>query len=754
MALVLALAGCGGPRGESLEGADGPSARVLPVPASSDAYVPGQLVVGFDDADRAGLAQDAIEEMGFEVDQAILAAQDGAPAMVLVETGSAYSAGDGLEEASAMIARIPGISLVQPNYRYASTAARDAVADPAVAEQWYLDAAGISDAWSSLPAEPAKVDVAVLDTGMYSMTSYADGDVESANPANFHQEFDAGNLDIADGRDFVHAGDDPLPLVNAQNPTGDDNGHGTHVAGIIAAGSSLSGASGLGMAGVAPNARVIPCKVLDAAGEGDTANLIRAYDYLLNGGFSDLRVVNLSASLAFDDGEADGAEVADGALEPQVTIDEGEEPFEFVDGDEELDDEALRAAIQRAEDAGIVTVCAAGNEGSDALTYPGNYPECVCVAAQAENGQIAGFSNMNEHVDLLAPGVNMYSTWSGQADAYMRLDGTSQATAVVSGALAMMFAAKPGLTVAGAKGALYGTADAAAGGGHGALNAARAMESVLSDGNGDWDSSDDVEKWERALVAVGGDEPGDDPDDDGDDEGGSSSSSSSKAASSSAASSKSSSSKAASSSAASSKASSSGAAKAATGKASAPSVSTAKSGTASKAKVSLAKAKVTTAKTRYTYTGKALAPAVTVKLGGKTLKKGTDYTVSYAANKNPGTAQIVVKGKGAYNGTAKASFKIALGATYMTKVKKGKKSFTVTWKRQINGKVGYQVRYSLKKDMKGAKIKTVKKNTTKKLKVRKLKKGKRYYVQVRTYKTIGGKTYFSAWSAKKSVKVR
>lgn len=92
-------------------------------------------------------------------------------------------------------------------------------------------------------------------------------------------------------------------------------------------------------------------------------------------------------------------------------------------------------------------------------------------------------------------------------------------------------------------------------------------------------------------------------------------------------------------------------------------------------------------------------------------------------------------------------------ATKITKLKKGKKSFSVSWKK-VNGVTGYQIQYSLKKNMKSSKKKNVKGAKKTKLNVKKLKKGKKYYVRVRTYKKVGGKTYYSKWSGKESVKVK
>lgn len=163
-----------------------------------------------------------------------------------------------------------------------------------------------------------------------------------------------------------------------------------------------------------------------------------------------------------------------------------------------------------------------------------------------------------------------------------------------------------------------------------------------------------------------------------------------------------------------------------------------------------------------TYNGKVQKPAVTVKMGGQTLKAGRDYTVSCKAGKNVGSYKVTVTGKGSYTGTKTATFKINPKGTSVKKLKKAKRGFAVTWKKpskaNLKQTTGYQVRWSLKKSMKGAKTKTVKATTKagKKctLKVSKLKGGKKYYVQVRTYKKTGGKTDYSSWSKAKTVKIK
>ena len=128
--------------------------------------------------------------------------------------------------------------------------------------------------------------------------------------------------------------------------------------------------------------------------------------------------------------------------------------------------------------------------------------------------------------------------------------------------------------------------------------------------------------------------------------------------------------------------------------------------------------------------------------------------VSYSANVNPGTAKATVCGRGNYTARKTVSFKIILGTTKLSKLTALKQGFDVVWTQQKSGNVGYQVQYSLNKNMSGAVLKTVSKNATTKLRVSKLKSKKAYYVRVRTYKKIAGKMQYSAWSAVKNVTVK
>jgi len=170
-----------------------------------------------------------------------------------------------------------------------------------------------------------------------------------------------------------------------------------------------------------------------------------------------------------------------------------------------------------------------------------------------------------------------------------------------------------------------------------------------------------------------------------------------------------------------------------------------------KPRTSLSKAKITVK--AQVYSGKAKKPAVTVKLGSVTLKKGTDYTVSYKNNTSIGTASVTVTGKGKYKGTAKATFKIVPKAVTGMTLKAGSNQLTVSWKKNA-GVTGYQLQYGLKSDFSSAKKVSVKKASTLKKVLKGLKKGRYYYVRIRAWKTVKEKNYWSAWSAKARAKVK
>jgi len=162
-------------------------------------------------------------------------------------------------------------------------------------------------------------------------------------------------------------------------------------------------------------------------------------------------------------------------------------------------------------------------------------------------------------------------------------------------------------------------------------------------------------------------------------------------------------------------------------------------------------------KTAYTYNGKVQKPSVTVKDSkGKALKNGTDYKISYPKGmKNVGKYTVKVTLKGNYSGSKSMTYNINPKGTSVSKVTAAKKGFKVTWKKQTTQTTGYQVQYSTSSKFKSAKTVTISKNKTTSKSVSKLSAKKKYYVRVRTYKTVkvNGKNVklYSGWSKAKSV---
>ena len=150
------------------------------------------------------------------------------------------------------------------------------------------------------------------------------------------------------------------------------------------------------------------------------------------------------------------------------------------------------------------------------------------------------------------------------------------------------------------------------------------------------------------------------------------------------------------------------------------------------------------------YTGKNITQSITVKYNGKTLKKGTDYTVSYSNNKSIGTATVKIAGKGSYTGTITKTFKINPAKQEIQKLTAKSKAFFVDW-AQKGSATGYEIQYATNSKFTSAKKVTITNNKTDKTTVSKLSGKKKYYVRVRSYTTVKGTKYYGAWSASKSV---
>ncbi len=301
----------------------------------------------------------------------------------------------------------------------------------------------------------AGIGVAVIDSGITGWHN----DLASSTPTMYPY----GDQRVAAFVDFVNGATAPY----------DDEGHGTHVAGIIAG----NGHDSLGRhAGIAPDAALVALKVLDAQGRGTISNAIAALDWVLAYHQQyNIRVVNLSV----------GAAVRESYWTDPLTL-----------------------AAKRVADAGVVVVTAAGNIGRNAageqvyggVTAPGNAPWVLTVGASSTNGSltrdddsIATFSSRgptyldwSAKPDLVASGVGsislstpnstFYATKTqllvngfvgGSERAYLTLSGTSMAAPVVAGTVALMLQANPSLTPNAVKGILQYTAEQHAG--HNAL---------------------------------------------------------------------------------------------------------------------------------------------------------------------------------------------------------------------------------------------------------------------------------------------
>ena len=211
------------------------------------------------------------------------------------------------------------------------------------------------------------VKVAILDSGY---TSHPDLDKNIIGGKNFTSE-DGGNPDIFN----------------------DYNGHGTHVAGIIASDNKIMG--------VAPNAKLLILKVLDKTGNGNCQGLYDAINYAIE---QKVDIINMSLGIPINVNE-------------------------------------IHAMLKKAVDNNICVVCACGNEGdgkafTDEYSYPAGYNEAISVGA-IDNARVnAVFTNSNKEVDLVAHGVNVISTHLNNG--YCSMSGTSQATPHVTGALALL----------------------------------------------------------------------------------------------------------------------------------------------------------------------------------------------------------------------------------------------------------------------------------------------------------------------------
>ena len=167
--------------------------------------------------------------------------------------------------------------------------------------------------------------------------------------------------------------------------------------------------------------------------------------------------------------------------------------------------------------------------------------------------------------------------------------------------------------------------------------------------------------------------------------------------------------------------------------------------------INIQSANVSVSTNSYVFDNTAKKPSVTVKIGGKALKNGSDYTVSYLNNTKVGTATVRITGKGDYTGTITRNFTINPAKQQIQKLETRYKGFFVDW-AQKGSATGYDVEYSVNANMSGAVSKHLTANKPDTLTVSGLSGDKTYYVRVRSYTNRNGKVYYGAWSDVKSIK--
>ncbi len=253
-----------------------------------------------------------------------------------------------------------------PPYRIESTFSPQSLQEVI---DWGLALLHVPDHWKRTAG--AGVRVAILDTGV-----------------------DASH------RDLASAIDDARDFTRSRFGTADRNGHGTHVAGIVAARRNDQG-----VVGVAPEARLLIGKVLGDDGSGDSAGVAAGVDWAADQG---AQIISMSLGSPYADA-------------------------------------SLQAAIGRATAKGVFVIAAAGNTGRpSSVNYPARWPETIAVSAVDRSGRLSRFSSRGPEVDVAAPGQDILSTFL--YGGYAKLSGTSMAAPFVAGVVALAVSLHKGAT--------------------------------------------------------------------------------------------------------------------------------------------------------------------------------------------------------------------------------------------------------------------------------------------------------------------
>ena len=320
------------------------------------------------------------------------------------------------EEALKALLSHPDVAYVVPNIKMHMVGTPN---DPSFTQQWALTKINAPQAWD-MTTGSRDVVVAVIDTGV----DYTHGDL-AANiwsntreiPGNGIDDDSNGYVDDVRGWDFFGNDSDPKDETSAQNP-----GHGTHCSGIIGA----VGNNGTGISGISQQVSIMPIRFLGADGSGDLMNGIKSIDYAI----------------------AAGAQIISASWGAKSTEEEAK---------------PLVEAVERANQKGVIFVVAAGNDGvnNDSTGfYPANSPvaNVINVSASGNSDSKPSWSNFGTNkVHLASPGENIYSTLPNNK--YGNLSGTSMATPLVAGMVALLKSQDRNLSGLEARSVLQATGD-------------------------------------------------------------------------------------------------------------------------------------------------------------------------------------------------------------------------------------------------------------------------------------------------------
>ncbi len=397
----LFLFGCtSGSRLVGVPSSQGPTSGPPTLPSADSGlaeHVPQQLIIGFLPKAEA---------------QKVVAAVNGALLKEFKELNAVLVGlpqGASVVETIRRVQAMSGTKYAEPNYIYRASIVPN---DPFFAsKQWGPQKINALAAWDVTTGNANSV-VAVIDSGVSST----------------HPEF-SGKILIG-----TNCTTDP-------GGTEDNNGHGTHVAGIAAA----IGNNGIGIAGIAWAASILPIKVLDSTGSGTTTTIACG--------------INFGASFA----------LTNPTRRVVQNLSLGGPGYSQL----------LKDAVDSALQNNVVVIAAAGNDGKATVLFPAGFPGVMAVGAITPTNDRAPFSTFGSHLSVVAPGVDIYSTAPGGS--YQFMMGTSQAAPHVSGVAALIRAQNPGLTPAQVRSQIEQTATRLGGSsfnpqfGWGLVNAAAAV---------------------------------------------------------------------------------------------------------------------------------------------------------------------------------------------------------------------------------------------------------------------------------------